>query len=111
MIWWGKAHSSRLRQSFGMPLDVRVHNGSVRRLVRDAVIGCVSVLFWPVTLALGVVVLSRRAWQHEQLVTGRNVAWLGRRVAVIVGAFFACVVTAIIALSVASIFVTVPVPF
>jgi hypothetical protein len=80
----------------------------VRRLVKEAAVGWVAILFWPLTLALGIIVLSRRAWRQEQLVTGRDVVRLRRRAAITVGTFAAYLVTATIALSVASIFVALP---
>src|SRR6266513_669316 len=78
--------ASTVRECAGITPDERGHNDGVQRLARDALVALVALVLWPLTVALGLGVLSTRAWRREPLFSQRDVVWFGRGAVVSAGA-------------------------
>ena len=100
--------SVQVRECAGMTPDERGHNDGVRRLARDALVALVALVLWPLTVALGLGVLSTRAWRRERLFSQRDVVWLGRGAVVSAGAVLTLWLVATVLVALASVFVAIP---
>jgi hypothetical protein len=97
-----------VRECAGMTPGGRVHNGDMRHSVKEGLVALIALALWPLTVAMGLGVLVKRAWRRERVLSQRDVAWLGHGAVVSAGAVLTLWLMATVLVVVASMFVAIP---